>query len=229
MSGSLRIEGATLAVAGQTVIGPLTLEVSAGEIVTLMGPSGCGKSSLLAFVSGSLDPAFTARGRVLLGGRDLGGLPPERRRIGMLFQDDLLFPHLSVGENLAFGLPPTVRGRRARAARVEQALADADLAGFAARDPATLSGGQRARVALMRTLLSDPMALLLDEPFGKLDAALRDQMRGFVFARARAAGLPTLLVTHDPGDAEAAGGRIVALESVGAGATGSGAFRRGGV
>lgn len=213
MSGSLRIEGVVLAVAGQPVIGPLTLEVAPGAVVTLMGPSGCGKSSLLAFVSGSLDPAFTARGRVLLDGRDLGGRPPERRRVGTLFQDDLLFPHLSVGGNLAFGLPASVRGRRARSARVEAALADAGLAGFAERDPATLSGGQRARVALMRTLLAEPKALLLDEPFGKLDSALRDQMRGFVFARARAAGVPTLLVTHDTGDADAAGGPVIMLES----------------
>lgn len=229
MTGRLRIEGVSLAVAGQPVIGPLTLEVAPGEVVTLMGPSGCGKSSLLAFVSGSLDPAFTARGRVLLDGRDLAGQAPERRRVGMLFQDDLLFPHLSVGENLAFGLPAEVRGRRARTARVEEALADAGLAGFAARDPATLSGGQRARVALMRTLLSEPKALLLDEPFGKLDAVLRDQMRGFVFARARAAGVPTLLVTHDAGDAEAAGGPVVALESNNGSVSDSGALRRSGV
>lgn len=229
MSGSLRLEGVSLSVAGHPVIGPVTLEVEPGEVVTLMGPSGCGKSSLLAFVSGSLDPAFTARGRALLDGRDLGGLAPERRQVGMLFQDDLLFPHLSVGENLAFGLPAAVRGRGARAARVDAALADAGLAGFAARDPATLSGGQRARVALMRTLLAEPKALLLDEPFGKLDAALRDQMRGFVFSRARAAGVPTLLVTHDPGDAEAAGGRVVVLES-GVGIAGDyGALRRGSV
>ncbi|NYZ11716.1 ATP-binding cassette domain-containing protein [Azospirillum sp. RWY-5-1] len=213
MNGSLRIDGVSLAVAGQPVIGPLTLEVAPGAVVTLMGPSGCGKSSLLAFISGCLDPAFTARGRVLLDGRDLEGLPPERRRVGTLFQDDLLFPHLSVGGNLAFGLPASVRGRRTRAERVEAALADAGLAGFAARDPATLSGGQRARVALMRTLLAEPGALLLDEPFGKLDAALRDQMRAFVFARARAAGVPTLLVTHDAGDAEAAGGPVIVLES----------------
>lgn len=213
MRGSLRIEGVALAVAGQPVIGPLTLEAAPGAVVTLMGPSGCGKSSLLAFVSGSLDPAFTVRGRVLLDGLDLGGLPPERRRVGTLFQDDLLFPHLSVGGNLAFGLPASVHGRRARAERVEAALADAGLAGFAERDPATLSGGQRARVALMRTLLAEPKALLLDEPFGKLDSALRDQMRGFVFARARAAGVPTLLVTHDAGDADAAGGTVIVLES----------------
>ncbi len=208
---TLRLDGVTLAVAGRRVVGPLSLAVPPGEVATVMGPSGCGKSSLLAFVSGALDPAFEAVGRVDLNGRSLAGLPPERRRIGVLFQDDLLFPHLSVGENLAFGLPPSVRGRAERRARVEAALAEADLAGFADRDPATLSGGQRARVALMRTLLAAPDALLLDEPFGKLDADLKDQIRSFVFGHARAAGLPTLLVTHDPGDAEAAGGPVVRL------------------
>lgn len=211
MSRSLMLEGVALTLGGHPLVGPLTLEVPAGRVTTVMGPSGCGKSSLLAFVAGTLDPVFGAAGRVALNGRALNGLPPERRRIGILFQDDLLFPHLSVGENLAFGLPATVRGRRARRAAVEQALEEAGLRGFFGRDPATLSGGQRARAALMRTLLSRPEALLLDEPFGKLDAGLRARMRAFVFDHARAAGLPTLLVTHDPGDAEAAGGAVVTL------------------
>ena len=158
---------------------------------------------------GTLDPAFSAAGRVWLGEREITGLPPEARRVGILFQDDLLFPHLSVGDNLAFGLPASVRGRAARRARVEAALAEADLAGFADRDPATLSGGQRARVAVMRTLLAEPRALLLDEPFNRLDAELRDRFRGFVFTRA--ARLPTLLVTHDAADARAAAGPMLHL------------------
>jgi putative thiamine transport system ATP-binding protein len=104
-----------------------------------------------------------------------------------------------------------VQGRATRRERIEQALAEADLAGFAHRDPATLSGGQRARVALMRTLLADPSVLLLDEPFNKLDAQLRSDFRRFVFDHAAQWGLPTLLVTHDATDAEAAGGHVIAL------------------
>lgn len=189
----------------------LSAEVRPGEVLTVMGPSGSGKSTLLALAIGTIDPGFQVSGRVSLDGRDLTGLPPQARRMGILFQDDLLFPHLSVGGNLAFGLPPELRGRAARRAAVDAALAEAGLEGYAGRDPATLSGGQRARVALMRVLLSRPRALLLDEPFSELDAELRDQIRAFVFDHARAEGLPVLLVTHDPNDAKAAGGDILAL------------------
>jgi putative thiamine transport system ATP-binding protein len=216
MSGGIAVPGlqlvsVRLALHGRPLLGPLDVTVPPGTVVTLMGPSGCGKSSLLAFLCGTLDPAFSATGAVRLDGAELGGLPPERRRVGILFQDDLLFPHMTVGENVAFGLPPSVRGRRARRARVEAALAEAGLAGFDGRDPATLSGGQRARVALMRILASEPRALLLDEPFNRLDAALRDRFRRFVFDHARTLRLPTLLVTHDPADAAAAGGAAIDL------------------
>jgi putative thiamine transport system ATP-binding protein len=175
-----------------------------------MGPSGCGKSALLAFISGALDAAFAESGRVLVGEVDITRLAPERRRVGILFQDDLLFPHLSVGGNLGFALAAHVRDRDERRAHIERALVEADLSGFADRDPATLSGGQRARVALMRTLLSGPRVLLLDEPFNKLDAQLRNDFRRFVFDHASDRGLPVLLVTHDEADAPA-GGRVIRL------------------
>jgi putative thiamine transport system ATP-binding protein len=206
----LRLIGVRLRVGGSDLLRGFDLEVGPGAVTTVMGPSGCGKSSLLSYVCGTLEPAFEAEGDIWLNGAAIHELPAERRRVGILFQDDLLFPHLSVGENLAFALPRAVRGRE-RQERIDAALAEADLAGFGKRDPATLSGGQRARVAVMRTLLAEPRALLLDEPFGKLDRALRDRFRNFVFDHARAARLPTLLVTHDEADAEAAGGAVVAF------------------
>lgn len=210
-NGALELLEVSLSLDGETLFAPLTIAVAPGEAVTLMGPSGCGKSSLLAYICGTLEPVFVPEGVIHLSGDDLGPLPPEDRHIGILFQDDLLFPHLSVGDNLAFGIPAEVRGREQRQNLIESALADADLPGMADRDPATLSGGQRARVALMRTLLSGPRALLLDEPFSKLDADLRARVREFVFAHATANGIPTLLVTHDPADADAAGGSVVEL------------------
>lgn len=196
---------------GAPLFPPLDLRIAGGEIATVMGPSGVGKSTLLDAVGGHLAPGFTMEGAVRLGGRDVTHLPPEARRIGLVFQDAGLFPHLSLGDNLAFGLARAVRGRAARRAAVEAALERAGLGGLYARDPATLSGGQRARAALMRTLLADPLALLLDEPFSKLDAALRAEMRAFTFAHIRERGVPALLVTHDAADAEATGGQVLSL------------------
>jgi putative thiamine transport system ATP-binding protein len=211
MSGEgLRVERLGVARDGVT-LASLDAHVPPGGALTVMGPSGSGKSTLLAAVIGAPPPGFTVTGRVLVDGRDVSALPVEARRIGILFQDDLLFPHLSVGGNLAFALPAALRGRAARRAAVAAALEEAELPGFADRDPATLSGGQRARVALLRALLAEPRALLLDEPFSRLDAGLRARFRAFVFARAAARRLPVLLVTHDPADAEAAGGAVVRL------------------
>lgn len=196
--------------AAEKPIVSISLIAASGEVTTLMGPSGSGKSSILAAITGTLPAGLTAAGEIRVGDQNLAAIPPWKRRIGILFQDDLLFPHLSVGDNLALGLAPG--GTRAeRRGRVETALANVGLEGFAARDPATLSGGQKARVALMRVLLSEPRALLLDEPFGSFDAELRSQIRSFVFNHAKARGLPTLLVTHDPQDAEAAGGPVIRL------------------
>ena len=209
----LRLEEISIVLDGRVLIPPLTEHILPGTVLTLMGPSGSGKSTLLSFLGGTLTGPFRTTGRIWVGAREVGAVPAERRRIGTLFQDDLLFPHLSVGENLAFGLVRTVRGRRARAARIAAVLTQAGLEGFASRDPATLSGGQRARVALLRLLLAEPQVLLLDEPFNKLDAALRAEFRRFVFAHAAAAALPVLLVTHDAADAEAAAGTVMVLRT----------------
>jgi len=189
----------------------LSLSVPAGDVVTIMGPSGVGKSTLLDMLGGHLPHGFKASGRVSLNDRDVTRLPAEARQIGILFQDPLMFPHLSVGDNLAFGLARHVRGGSARRGAVEAALEQAGLAGLYERDPATLSGGQRTRAALMRAMLAEPLALLLDEPFSKLDTELRAEIRLFVFGHIRARGIPVLMVTHDESDAAVAGGAIVTL------------------
>jgi putative thiamine transport system ATP-binding protein len=182
----------------------LQFDVAPGQILTLMGASGSGKSSVLAAIAGTLHSvaegaqALRFEGSVSLNGADISHLPTARRCIGLLFQDPLLFAHMTVAENLLFAVPPGPRAQRQAA--VQQALQDADLADYGERDPATLSGGQRARVALMRALLAQPCALLLDEPFSKLDVALRDQFRAFVFDHIRARNIPAVLVSHDAAD-----------------------------
>jgi putative thiamine transport system ATP-binding protein len=207
MVDGLVLENVTISLGGKPLL-TISTHVRRGEVLTVMGSSGTGKSTLLAYVGGFLNPEFTASGRVLIDGIDIGKLPPEERHTGILFQDPLLFPHMSVGGNLAFALSPDYRGRTVRRERCELALGNIGLGGFYDRDPDSLSGGQKARVALARVLLSAPRTLLLDEPFSKLDTGLKAQMRDLVFDKARSRGLPVILVTHDPLDAEAAGGEI---------------------
>lgn len=195
---------------------PLSLRIEPGEVVCLTGPSGVGKSSLIAAIAGHLPRGFVLSGQVRLNGRDLLALAPERRGVGVIFQQPLLFTHLSVADNLAFGLSPEVRGRAARRVAVAEALERAGLPEYGARDPATLSGGQRARVALMRALLARPAVVLLDEPFAALDPALRSEMREFVTTHLRAANIPALLVSHDAQDAAIAR-QSLAIAPLGAG------------
>ncbi len=187
--------------------------IQAGETLTVMGPSGVGKSTLLAFITGTLPSAFTGMGQILLGDENITQKPSHSRHIGILFQDDLLFPHMSVGANLAFGMPAG-GSKSERRAKIEAGLRDVGLEDFADRDPATLSGGQKARVALMRMLLSNPRALLLDEAFSRLDAEMRAQVRDLVFRTAKERELPVLMVTHDAEDAKAAGGEVIELKNL---------------
>lgn len=208
MSG-LVLESVTIRAGGSLLLNGLNLAVASGEIVTLMGPSGAGKSSLLAWIAGALPKGVEGQGRLSLDGERLDHLPPEKRRMGLLLQEPLIFPHMTVAGNLVFAMPRHVKGRRERNARAETALAQVGLEGLGSRDPRMLSGGQKSRAALARCLLAEPRALLLDEPFVSLDSDLRQEIRNFVLERARCTGLPVLLVTHDQGDAEAARGRIV--------------------
>ena len=195
---SLIVNVRHLGLAQRSLIRDLSLEVPAGVVHTVMGASGSGKSSLLAAICGSLAPDFVFEGSVELDQVAIQNWPTQKRRIGILFQDDLLFAHMSVSENLLFAVPPGAGAQRR--AIVERALQDLEMPEFGAADPATLSGGQRSRVALMRALLAEPKALLLDEPFSRLDAELRQRMRDFVFATVRSRNIPVLLVSHDEGD-----------------------------
>lgn len=208
----LELHDLGLSIAGRILVQPFSLSVAAGDIVTLMGPSGSGKSSILSFIGGDLPDAFKATGDVLLNGQSLRLQPPETRHIGRLFQDDLLFPHMSVGENLLFAVPRLPKAERL--AMVAMALERAELSGFGDRPPYTLSGGQRQRVALMRALLAKPSAILLDEPFSKLDKSLRGQMRDYVFSHIKARSIPALLVTHDREDAPFVG-RVLEISDKG--------------
>ena len=214
----LELIGIRVATSQRTLIRDLAATVGPGEVLVVMGESGSGKSSLLAYLCGTLAPGLTAQGRVRLDGRDIDALPTAQRRVGILFQDDLLFPHLTVMENLLFALPAgPAAGRRAQA---EAALASAGLAGYGPRLPHTLSGGQRSRVSVLRALLAQPQALLLDEPFSRLDMALRERFRAFVFERLRAQGIPAVLVTHDAHDVPD-GARVIRLDDEGGGAGGA--------
>lgn len=196
---------------GDRLLLSIDASVAPGNVLTVMGPSGSGKSTLLAFIGGVLDPAFDASGKVLINGEDMTGRPPQERHAGILFQDPLLFPHMSVGQNLLFAVSSDVRRMSERIMKAERMLSRMELDGCFDHDPARLSGGQKARVALARTLLSEPRTLLLDEPFSKLDAALRQQMRDLVFAHAKERMLPVVLVTHDPADAQSAGGQLITV------------------
>ncbi|WP_114785559.1 ATP-binding cassette domain-containing protein [Vibrio tetraodonis] len=184
---------------GDTLLSDLTFSASADEVICLMGPSGCGKSTLLSLIAGHLGPEFTHSGHIMLNGRDLEVLEPHKRKVGILFQDDLLFPHLNIWQNLAFALPNHVKGQQ-RYQEALSALNKVELTSLAESYPDQISGGQRARISLVRMLLAKPDLALLDEPFSKLDKALRTQFRDWVMEQLARANIPTIMVTHDEDD-----------------------------
>ncbi len=198
---TLEIHVKALRAAGRVLMKDQHLVVPCGAIHTVMGASGSGKSSLLAAVCGTMADGLVFEGEISLHGQRINQLPIERRQVGILFQEDLLFAHMTVRENLLFAVPQAGKqGQAEREKKVRQGLVDLEMEDFGSVDPATLSGGQRARVSLMRALLAEPKALLLDEPFSKLDVALRERLRRFVFDLVARRNLPVLLVTHDDAD-----------------------------
>ncbi|GAB0109152.1 ATP-binding cassette domain-containing protein [Pseudoalteromonas distincta] len=189
----------------------LNEQVNGGEILTIMGPSGSGKSSLLNWLTGTLPSSFKANGEVWLNGQNINNTPPHLRHIGVLYQDALLFSHLTVAGNIAFAMPKG--NKKQRLEKIEHALEQVGLKDMGNRHPDNLSGGQQARVALLRMLLSEPKAILLDEPFSKLDTQLRVDTRELVFSQIRDHKLPAIMVTHDHSDADAANGKLITLNS----------------
>lgn len=178
---------------------PLSFTVLPGEILTLMGPSGCGKSTLLSAIAGHPSPDFSYQGEYYLDNCLLNQTAVEKRHIGILFQDDLLFPHLNIWENLAIALPNKFKKEQRKAVAMNT-LTELKLQSLAEKGPSQISGGQRARVSMMRMLLAEPAAVLLDEPFSKLDKSLRSDFRDWVFEQIRKRKLPALMVTHDESD-----------------------------
>ncbi len=188
----------------------LTLELERGEFLTLLGPSGCGKTTTLRMIAGFEAPTA---GRLLLDGRDITAVPPQRRGFGMVFQHYALFPHLDVFENVAFGLRARGVPKAEIPARVERALELVDLGGYGKRKVQELSGGQQQRVALARALAPEPPLILLDEPLSNLDAALRERTRSELRALLKRLGITAVFVTHDQEEAFALSDRIALMES----------------
>ena len=194
----LDLQGITVAFDDNVVLDDVSLTIASGEIVGLLGPSGSGKSTLLRAIAGTIRPD---RGTIALDGRDVSTVPTHARGVGMVFQDNQLFPHRSVGENVAFGLKMTGIGRADRRRRAEDWLDRVGLAGLQDRDVTKLSGGEAKRVALARTLIVEPAIVLLDEPLTGLDRELHDRLAHDLAELLRATGGTVLLVTHDADEA----------------------------
>lgn len=204
------IEGVSKSFGNTIALQRLDLDIAEGEFVTFLGPSGCGKSTTLRILGGFERPNT---GRVLIEGKDVTALPPDRRNVNMVFQDYALFPHMTVRQNMAFGLELKGMGRNAINARLDELMAFLELAAYADRYPGQLSGGQRQRVALARALAPDPALLLLDEPLGALDAKLRGQVQQELKSIQRRTDKTFFFVTHDQEEALTMSDRIVVMNA----------------
>jgi ABC-type Fe3+/spermidine/putrescine transport system ATPase subunit len=204
----LRLENLTRRFGETVAVDGVSLDVAAGEFLTLLGPSGCGKTTTLRMIAGFETPTS---GRIVVGDRDVSTLPPQKRDVGMVFQNYALFPHLDVWENVAFGLKSRGDRRDALAPAVERALALVELGPYARRKVQALSGGQQQRVALARALAPEPPLLLLDEPLSNLDAALRERTRDELRALLKRLGMTAVFVTHDQEEAFALSDRVAVL------------------
>ena len=210
MSASVKIQGISKSYKKNTpVLLPLDLEIRAGELFFLLGPSGCGKSTLLRIIAGLLKPTA---GKIFFDGEDITDLPPEKRQAAMVFQNYALWPHLSVFENVAFGLRAAHVAKEEIRKRVMEALDLVRMADFADRQVPSLSGGQQQRVALARAVAVEPRVLLLDEPLSNLDAKLRDEMRMEISRICHERSLTAIYVTHDRREALSMGDRIALLD-----------------
>lgn len=206
---ALRLEHIVKRYGKVRAVDDLSLEIQEGELLTLLGPSGCGKTTVLRCVSGFVRPNS---GEIYLEGRKVTEIPPEKRGIGLVFQNYALWPHMTVFQNLAFGLEIKKLSKRVIREKVNRALAIVQLEGFEDRFPRQLSGGQQQRVALSRALVLEPDVLLLDEPLSNLDALLREQMRFEIAQIHKQFGITTLYVTHDQTEAMVISDRIAILD-----------------
>ncbi len=206
----LVLDGLTRRFGATVAVDRLSLSLARGEILALLGPSGSGKTTALRLLAGFETPDA---GRVLVEGQEVTDMPPVTRRFGMVFQHYALFPHLDVGQNVAFGLESAGIDRAARGARVADALALVDLRGYERRRIGQLSGGQQQRVALARALAPEPRVLLLDEPLSTLDPALRERTRGEIRELIHRLGTTTVFVTHEQDEAFDLGDRVAVLRT----------------
>lgn len=210
MDPLVRIEGISKTFGKTVVLHPMDLTIARGEFVTFLGPSGCGKSTTLRVLGGFESPD---QGRILLEGEDVTQQPPEKRNVNMVFQDYALFPHMTVAQNMAFGLELKGMEKAAIQTRLEELMSFLDLLPLAGRYPSQLSGGQRQRVALARALAPDPALLLLDEPLGALDAKLRHQVQLELKSIQRRTNKTFLFVTHDQEEALTMSDRIIVMNA----------------